>query len=476
MDEILEQPAAPTTTTTPTTLYLTSSRKKAGVPFASTSSVREFVKDDSTATCEDITSPRIQKLITTGNFKCLSWCNGKFAQQVGDPNTNSIVSYTGKLTPTRGWNAVPPVDPIILQGDLVKNYSLDGYNFDFFGAHNALRNAMGANAYIIANILKGTIQGVKTQIDCCNQNQSIIYIQFGEEITSADMNPTVYAQKCIDWANELEISYPNLTLRFGFFVPTIYQGGQKVTQWINGIFQVYGTATNPVDTKKWFINQYFHLFKYVTLTGNVALDTVSIDHFFNTVPQEFSAAIEASLFAGHRVFIGQISANEFPDNPYDGNVIENVFFLATCYVRFTKFFLESFRDEKTKYIGQCYIGMNSWIKKNLEVVLDYKFVRLLNLIINMSGHVLFIEGLDIEGVDKVGTQLDGTYYVNIQNRTANSIPLPDNVSLDGVVKQLLPFACEGVYCLSEDAKVGYEYNPNATRIMLPFSDQTFFIR
>jgi hypothetical protein len=474
MEESPEVAAAPGQTT----IILTNSGKKALPPFASTSSVREFIKDDRQALCEDITSPRIQKLITTGNFQCLSWCNGKFAQEVGDPNTNSIVNYTGKLTPTKGWNAVPPADPIILQGDLVKNYSLDGYNFDFFGAHNALRNAMGANAYIIANILKGTIQGVKTQIDCCNQNQSIIYIQFGEEITSSEINPSVYAQKCIDWANELEISYPNLTLRFGFFVPTIYQGGQKVTQWINGIFQVYGTATNPVDTKKWFINQYFHLFKYVTLTGDAAFDIVSIDHFFNTVPQEFSAAIEASLFAGHRVFIGQISANEFPDTPYDGHVIENTFYLASCFARFTKYFLETFRDGGTKYVGQCYIGMNSWIHDNLQVVLDYKFVRLINMLIGRKRQILYTDGWAPAGVDIVGTidTGDGAYYLNIQNRTANPIPLPDNISLDGVVKSFAPYGCEGVYCATDDAKTGTEYDPTPTRMLLPFSGQTFLVR
>jgi len=171
------------TVPTPTVpLILTTSTKKSGVPMASTSSVREFILDDRQALCEDITSQRIQKLITTGNFTCLSWCNGKFAQQVGDPSVNSILRYTGELTLTQGWNAVPPIDPLILQGDLAKTYTCNGYNFDFFGAHNAMRKAMDANSYIIANILKGTIQGVKTQIDCCTQ--TIIYIQFGEEITA----------------------------------------------------------------------------------------------------------------------------------------------------------------------------------------------------------------------------------------------------------------------------------------------------
>ena len=91
------------TTLPANTLILASSRKKANPPFASTSSVREFIKDDRQAICEDPkTSPRIQKLITTGNFQCLSWCTGGFAQQGGDPNPTSILSYTGALTPTQG--------------------------------------------------------------------------------------------------------------------------------------------------------------------------------------------------------------------------------------------------------------------------------------------------------------------------------------------------------------------------------------
>lgn len=460
------------TTLPANTLILSSSRKKANPPFASTSSVREFIKDDRQAICEDPkTSPRIQKLITTGNFQCLSWCNGGFAQQVGDPNPTSILSYTGALTPTQGWNAVPPADPNKLQGDLVKQYTIDGFNFDFFGAHNAMRKMMGANSYIIANILKGTIQGVLTQIDCCDQE--IIYIQFGEEIGPDEMSAAAYAQKCIDWANAIETARPNLTLRFGFFVPTIYLGGNKAAQWINGIFTVYGTPENPVDKKKWFINQYFHLFKYIDLTENVDQDIELIDQFFSTVPQAFSDAIESSLFSGHRVFIGQISANEFLGQAYGGNALENTQYLASCFARFTKFFLESLRDNKTKFIGQCYIGMNQWIKPNLEVVLDYKYVRLINKLIGKKNKVLFCSGWQPEGFDILGTSLDGTYYLIIQNRTGNSIPFPENVSLDGVVKQFMPSYCEGVYCNTNDAKTGIEYNPNATRGILPYSLQYF---
>jgi hypothetical protein len=473
MEESIEVAAVATPTTT---LILTNSGKKALPPFASTSSVREFIKDDRQALCESLDSPRIQKLITTGNFKCLSWCNGVFAQNVGDPSQVSITNYNNELTPTSGWNAVPPVDPDILQGDLVKNYTRDGFKFDFFGAHNAMRKQMGANSYIIANILKGTIQGVLTQIDCCDQQ--IVYIQFGEEIGADEMSAPAYAQKCIDWSSALQLARPTFDLRFGFFVPTIYQGGKKITQWIDGIFSVYGTAANPVDTKKWFINQYFHLFKYITLTGNPAMDVPLLDQFFSTVPQAFSQAIEASKFAGHRVFIGQISANEFPDNPYDGNVIENTFYLASCFARFTKYFLETFRDGGTKYVGQCYIGMNSWIHDNLQVVLDYKFVRLINMLIGRKRQILYTDGWAPAGVDIVGTidTGDGAYYLNIQNRTANPIPLPDNVSLEGVAKSFAPYGCEGVYCATDDAKTGTEYDPTPTRMLLPFSDQTFLVK
>lgn len=471
MDEITE--AAPVASMP---LVLEVSNKKAALPFASTSSVREFVEDDRLALCADpATSPRIQKLITTGNFKSLSWCNGGFAQQVGDPSVISIGSYNSPTTPTNGWNAVPPVNPVILQGDLAKTYTKDGNMFDFFGAHNAMRKMMdggnGANSFIIANILKGTVEGVLTQIDCTDQQ--IIYILFGEEIGSEDMMAADYARKCIEWANAIETARPNQTLRFGFYVPTIYLGGKKVEQWIDGIFTVYGTAENPIDKKKWFIDQYFHLFKYVELSGNISQDVAEIDKFFATVPQAYSEAIEASKFAGHRVFIGQVSANDFSGTAYSSPVTENIFFLAACYARFTKFFLESFRDEKTKFIGQCYIGMNQWIKKNLEVVLDYKFVRLLNRQIGRTNKILFCSGWNPAGVDIQGTFYDGIYYLTIQNRTGSSIPFPESITLDGVTKPFLPHYCEGVYCNGEGDKNGYEYNPNATRIMLPYSLQTF---
>jgi len=414
-----------------------------------------FILDDRAGTCRDPkTDQRLAKFINEGNFKSISHGNGGFSYQYG-VEPNSIYQYIG--SPGQGWDAIPPINPTQLQGDLAKVYTLDAKYFDFLGAHNQLRKMMnggeGAESFIIANIYKGSVQDVLMQIDLCNQR--LIHIQFGEEGDVSLWTPQEYAAKTLDWIDQIKAARPDQKFRWGWDIPTIYKGGKKVQQWIDGVWEVYGPVA---DKENFFIRQYLHLFQQVDLTGDINVDIQIIDDFINNGLPLYAAAIDNSVFAGHRVFFGQVSANEFATTAYSSPVTETMFYLVACYFRFTKFMIESLRDGKTRFIGQCFIGMNQWISPKLVANLDFEFVSVQNRLFGpktMAGYVTH----PYQKVHMIAATNSGSLRLAILNVSGVDMPLPVNILFEGNVKPFDPVFTDCKYCHAQDSDSAVSYNP-----------------
>lgn len=440
-------------------------------PFASTSSTRMFIADNRAGTCRDPkVDPKLLKFVNEGNFRSISHGNGGFSYQYGI-KPDSIYQYIGGPDGGCGWDAIPPVNASQLQGDLVKVYTLDGKLFDFFGAHNQLRSQMndgdGAESFIIANIYKGSVQDVLTQIDCCDQR--LIHIQFGEEGDTSWWTPQAYATKVLDWVEQIKTARPMQKFRWGWDIPTIYNSGKKVQEWIDGVWQIYAPVA---DKDNWFIRQYLHLFQQVQLTGNINTDIQLIDDFIVNGLPLYAKAIDDSVFAGHRVFIGQVSANEYAGTAYSSAVTENVQYLVNCYLRFTKFMCESLRDKGTRFIGQCYIGMNQWISNNLVPNIDFVYVSIQNRLFGDKAKCLYITH-PYHDVDMLGTFSGDTYRICLQNRSGEPIPYPDVINVEGFNFVFNPKSLQAVYCTNADSGTPKPYDPNIKRQFEGWSKQYF---
>ena len=424
-------------------------------PFTSTSSTRMFILDDRAGTCRDPkTDQRLAKFINEGNFKSISHGNGGFSYQYG-VEPNSIYQYIG--SPGQGWDAIPPINPTQLQGDLAKVYTLDAKYFDFLGAHNQLRKMMnggeGAESFIIANIYKGSVQDVLMQIDLCNQR--LIHIQFGEEGDTSWWTPQEYAVKTLDWIEQIKIARPDQKFRWGWDIPTIYKAGKKVQQWIDGVWEIYGPVA---DKENFFIRQYLHLFQQVDLTGDINADIQIIDDFINNGLPLYAEAIDNSVFAGHRVFIGQVSANEFSGTAYSSPVTENMFYLVACYFRFTKFMIESLRDGKTRFIGQCFIGMNQWISQKLIANLDFEFVSRQNRLFGPKTMAAYVTH-PYQKVHMVAATNGSSIRVCILNVSGVDLIIPQSLTYEGIVIPFVPVLSDCVYCNLQESSTCYKYDP-----------------
>ena len=435
--------------------------------FASNSSTRMFFeKRGNDIVCKDpLTHEWFDRYVNEGGFLCISHGNGAFSNYYGiDPRPQ----YLGG---GMGWDAVlaPPVNCSILKGDLCTPYTLNGQTFDFFWAHNALRNRMGASSYIIANILQGTIEQVYLQIDQLDQN--IIYIQFGEETTDLWTSGVEYANKCYQWADALREHYPGQRFYFMFDCPMLWKKdvgtSAKAMIWANEIASV-----RPIDKSLFGIRQYCHLMYFINANDDTDHNIAEVENAITNLLPQYAAAIESSPFAGCKVFIGQISANE---GAYTPEVNKGVQYFVNAYVRMMKFFTDNLRDDMTRFIGVCYIGTNSWIDKSLNTNLDFQYVGILNQIFGGGQKALYINQFD-PMVDVIGTMKNGVYKIVMQNRKGEPVKLPETITLDGIAVPLSSANVHARKCAARDSTTSTDYNPLQDLTLSGYSIQCFQIK
>lgn len=445
-DEIIEAPAAEATAD----LVITTSKKRIKRLFGGTASVDMFFDGNAAPVCKDVkTHPWFIEFLK-GKFAGLSWNNGGFSKDSGVPDggtTENDFLYLGG--PGMGWNGIAPVDCNEKQGELCKDYRIASQNVDFWGSHMLLRNMMGAENYIIANIYKGDLPQLFHQITATLPQKSI-FIQFGEETGAMNFsNGAAYATQCYAWADAIKAQFPQQKFRFGFFCPTLWNKEKGVSEkaqiWADQILSV-----KPLDKNKWFVNQYCHGFDMFSFTGDIDHDIADVTHAVDVLMPAFSQTLAKSVFAGMKVFIGQVSAVSFSGMPYNSPVTKNVQYLVNWYARQTKHFIESMRDGLVPYAGQCFIGMNSWINKQLTQNLDFRYVSVMNNLWKQGLKALFVSSIDPE-VDIYGGFKDDVYRIVIQNRSGRDIPFPATVSLDGRVIAFTPTKCVGVACAAKNS-------------------------
>lgn len=444
-------------------LIVTTSKKKIKRLFGSTSSTDMFFKGGQSPIGIDVEKDQWFTEFLKGGFTSISHGNGGFSRDYGIVEDRLHIGGEGN-----GWNAIPPVDCSIKQGELCADFRVGGKNLDFWNSHMILRNRMGAENYIIANMLKGTLEQLYRQIDA-TLPQKAIFIQFNEETGPEQWgNGANYANECYEWQAAIEKKYPQQRFRYVFDVPTLWHSengtSEKAARWAEEIVSV-----RPVDKKKWCIRQYAHGWDMWALTGNLESDMVQIDNAINVVLPQFTRIISESVFAGCKVFIGQVSAHEYNQS----GTIRGANYIVSAYARFTKHWIDSLRDGPVQYIGQCYIGMNAWINKSYVPNMDFQFVSVQNN--------LWVQGLKAcsfspfhPEVDVFGGYKDG-YRIIMQNRSDAEVVLPESLKLDGNDYPFEPSKVVARSCISKTSTTSTEYDPMVRKVLAPNSINFFLI-
>ena len=443
MDEVINAAAA-------TDLVVTSSTKKIKRLFGSTSSTDMFFKGGQAPIGIDVEKDPWFTEFLKGGFTSISHGNGGFSRDYGIVEDRLHIGGEGN-----GWNAIPPVDCTIKQGELCADYRVGGKNLDFWNSHMILRNKMGAENYIIANMLKGTLEQLYRQIDA-TLPQKAIFIQFNEETGPEQWgNGANYANECYEWQAAIEKHYPQQRFRYVFDVPNLWNAengiSEKAARWAEEIVSV-----KPVDKKKWSIRQYCHGWDMWALTGNLENDIAQIDNAINKVLPEFTRIISESVFAGCKVFLGQVSAHEYDK----AGIIRGANYIVSAYARFTKHFIDSLIDGPVQYIGQCYIGMNSWINKQLAPNLDFQWVSVMNNLYVQGLKACKFSGIDTE-VDIYGGYKDRTLRIVMQNRSGREVALPKTFTFDGVQMDFVPVKVIGRACAAVNSTNSTDHDPTA---------------
>ncbi len=446
-------------------LIVTTSEKKIKRLFGSTSSTDMFFKGGQAPIGVDVeTDPWFTEFLK-GGFTSISHGNGGFSRDYGIVEDRLHIGGAGN-----GWNAIPPVDCTIKQGELCADYRVGGKNLDFWNSHMILRNKMGAENYIIANMLKGTLEQLYRQIDA-TLPQKAIFIQFNEETGPEQWgNGANYANECYSWQAAIEKQYPQQRFRYVFDTPNFWHSengiSEKAKRWAEEIVSV-----KPVDKKKWCIRQYCHGWDMWALTGDIDSDVAQIDNAIRNVLPAFTAAIAGSVLSGCKVFIGQVSAHEYDK----AGIIRGKNYIVSAYARFTKHFIDSLIDGQVQYIGQCYIGMNAWISKQNVPNLDFEYVSIANMLYIQGLKACKIQAID-EAVDIYGGIKDGTLRLVIQNRKGIDLTLPSQVSVDGTVIDFAPSLAAGRRCASLASTTSTAFNPADTMILPGYSIAYFEIK
>lgn len=445
-------------------LVINTSKKKIKRLFGSTSSTDMFFKGGQTPIGIDVEKDPWFTEFLKGGFTSISHGNGGFSRDYGIVEDRLHIGGEGN-----GWNAIPPVDCSIKQGELCADFKVGGKNLDFWNSHMILRNKMGAENYLIANMLKGTLEQLYRQIDA-TLPQKVIFIQFNEETGPEQWgNGANYANECYEWKDAIEKHYPQQRFRYVFDVPNFWHAengiSDKATRWAEEIVSV-----KPIDKKKWCIRQYCHGWDMWALTGNLESDMAQVEFASTVVLPLFTQAIADSVFAGCKVFLGQVSAHEYDK----AGIIRGSNYIVNFYARMTKHWLDSLRDGTVQYIGQCYIGMNAWINKSYVPNLDFQYLSVQNNLWVPGLRVFSISELHPE-VDAFGGYKDGSYRIVMQNRSDAEVMLPATALLDGYDTPFEPSKVIARSCSSKTSTTSTEYNPMIKRALAPNSINFFAI-
>ena len=440
------------------TLIVTTSEKKIKRLFGSTSSTDMFFKGGQAPVGLDVTKDPWFTEFLKGGFTSISHGNGGFSKDYGIVEDWLHIGGEGN-----GWNAIPPVDCASKNGELCADYRVGGKPVDFWNSHVILRNMMGAENYIIANMLKGNLDQLFRQIDQ-TLPQKVIFIQFNEETGPAEWgNGANYAMECYEWQAAIEKQYPQQRFRYVFDVPTLWDKekgiSEKAKRWADEIISV-----KPIDKKRWCIRQYFHGFDAWELTGNLENDIAQVDNAANVCLPEFTRTISESVFAGCKVFLGQVSAHEY----IQPQVIKGYQYTVNFYARMTKHWIDSLVNGPVHYIGQCYIGMNSWISKTLISTLDFQYVSVANNLYIQGLKAVQVAAIDPQ-VDIYGGYKDRVLRLVIQNRKGVAIPVPAEVSIDGTITPFSQRKTVARQCSAVNSTNSTVFDPMATGFLAPFS-------
>lgn len=448
--------------------------KKTSTPmralFASNSSVRMFYDTlpNKQIVGKDPLNDEWFDFYAEANFRCISHGNGAFSNHYGIEPDGKYVGGKGN-----GWDAqlAPPVDCTKLKGDLCKIYTLNNQNLDFYWAHEALRKRLNMIGYVIINIYKGTLEQAYIQIE--QLDQRLICVQFGEESTTLWKNGAEYATKAYEWADKIQQRFPAQKFHWVFDIPILWKAKTGVDL-VSKNFAESIASVRPIDTQNWCIRQYLHLFYFYELTGDLATDVQLVDEAIKTGLPQYSKAIDESVFAGCRVFLGQVSATEIGDTP---EVQKSKFYLVSAYARITKFITDSLMNGGTRYIGQCYIGTNTWINKYGVKNLDTNAVALQNMLFANGRKGLQIEAPVYESikdlVDIVGTYDENNLYLCIQNRSSLFLTLPKTITVDADETHFEFVTGKGVTCVAQSSYYGEDYL--ITDEIKPYSQNYFCV-
>lgn len=452
-DDEEETPEAPEPSTE---MALVESEFEIPLFFADASSTDMFFFGNESPTGRDVLeSPYFGTHLRSGNFKSSYAFGGAFTK-VAHP----IIGDTDRIGGAgNGWNPISPdcvTLPLPFQGELCKTFTVDGQDLDFPNSHMDLVDLLNYKNIVSANINDGTIEELFWQIDrtIIVTGQTVIPILFGLESATSYTGKYVAIKTC-EWIALIEAEYPDQQFIFVFDVAALWSpnGGETT-------YNIALLADLTVPMSKVAIRVYCHGFKLWEnqLTGVPENDIPLINSAMTTTLEDFSDAIAASAFADCKVFVAQYSSN---DEAYSENVINGTQMLASVYPRMYKHFIEKARDGVVNYFGASAAGVSRWINANNQKNLDFKFLSVMNRLIESGTNALTITYTG-DGIDMYGGKRGDTYCLIVQNRGASDYVLPTTMNLDSDVTEVQVTFSTGEWCQSVTSEDSVTYEPGLT--------------
>lgn len=353
-----------------------------------------------------------------------------------------------------GFNPTKPAPCDIMNGDLCKSYTRD-FNLSWLD----LINNTGGKPIYTCNIARGTLAELYYVIDT---RPDLKIIMYGQELPSGDENYRVldsktYPPKFYTWVDSVKKRYPSRILYHCSDMPDI--GGKKTT-WVNDFLNY---KKLPVGSA---LRQYSHGFTHYTLTGKINNDSAEYTEAVTTSLQQEMNDINAS-FLGSYIFFSQFSTG-VPG--YALGINGNTFAVqGRCidvmyYMRAHKVWIEANMAGSFKMLGANFIGL-----KNLLTKLDFKWVGILNNLYSIPRYSTTISHTMGPQVDVLAGYSNEVLALVIQNRSGNTVAIPEYFLLDGELIKSKAKSAAGYLCESLSSTTGSTFNPLTNNTMAPFS-------
>lgn len=354
-----------------------------------------------------------------------------------------------------GLNPSQPCDSRPLGGYLCKSQPRD-FNLSWL---SLCRNT-GAKAVYACNIQSGTLDELKYAITqmAALPGQTSFVILYGQEGPSNKfpvLTAQTYPPKFYAWVDSINKAFPQYNFFHVADMPNVNPPKNgKYDSWS----QEFINYRKP-DPTKVAIREYLHGFdQYGQLTGDAAIDSAMYSAGIKKLHENIHTTSVA--FNGCLAFCAQNSSG-VPG--YAGAKVNSRCVDMFYYLRSEKEMIQSTYDGNGAFIGSSIIGLKSFLN-----TLDFQWFAIKNRLYINQRYYVTTTSLGPQ-VDILAGYSNGTYYVELQNRSGLPIALPEYWNMDGVIAKPVVTYSVGYACTSLSSTTGVSFDPLANKELKPFS-------